>query len=158
MLIESYVVEFSEVKRCLASLKANDLVIVSENIFALRENEHSLPQDLLSDNTPQNHPEALLLVNKDYARNLILNDEAFEFLKQSHDVDNMRGVTLHLAFGSADLIQDLQQVAIRKNLDGLSIPTVGLEALLMAQQTQQKRFKENQSILKKSIGIYRKDM
>ena len=88
MLIESYVVEFSEVKRCLASLKANDLVIVSENIFALRENEHNLPQDLLSDNTPQNHP----------------------------------------------------------------------GALLMTQQTQQKRYKENQSILKKSIGIYRKDM
>jgi hypothetical protein len=37
MLIESYVVGFSEVKRCLASLRQSDFVIVSENIFILKE-------------------------------------------------------------------------------------------------------------------------
>ena len=63
MLIESYVVEFKEVKKCISSLKADDFIIVSENIFVLSERE-SPSNDLLFDTTPENHPEALLLVNK----------------------------------------------------------------------------------------------
>ncbi len=58
MLIESYVVNFSEVKRCIASLQIDDFVIVSENIFALTEFATQPASDLLSDNTPVNHPEA----------------------------------------------------------------------------------------------------
>ena len=82
MLIESYVVEFKEVKKCISSLKADDFIIVSENIFVLSERE-SPSNDLLFDTTPENHPEALLLVNKEYAKNLLMNEEFFEFLKQS---------------------------------------------------------------------------
>ena len=37
MLIESSVVNFSEVKRCLSSLQIDDFIVVSENIFALTE-------------------------------------------------------------------------------------------------------------------------
>ena len=85
MLIESYVVEFKEVKKCISSLKADDFIIVSENIFVLSERE-SPSHDLLFDTTPENHPEALLLVNKEYAKNLLMNEEFFEFLKQSKNI------------------------------------------------------------------------
>ncbi len=61
MLIESYVIGFAEVKRCIASLRPNDFVVVSENIFMLRENATAQPVDLLADSTPSNHPEADLL-------------------------------------------------------------------------------------------------
>ena len=37
MLIESYVVEFKEVKNCVSSLRSDDFLIVSANIFALTE-------------------------------------------------------------------------------------------------------------------------
>ena len=57
MLIESYVVSFSEVKRCISSLQIDDFVIVSENIFALTETAVHHANDLLSDSTPANHPE-----------------------------------------------------------------------------------------------------
>ena len=96
MLIESYVVNFSEVKRFLTSLQIEDFVVVSENIFALTEKQEPDVDDLLSDSTPVNHPEALLLVNKDYARNLIFNGDSFEFFKKSHDIQNLDGVSLHL--------------------------------------------------------------
>ncbi|NBV29446.1 hypothetical protein EBS02_10640, partial [bacterium] len=65
----SYIVEFKEVKRCIAGLDANDFIIVSENIFALSERSKD-SHDLLSNLTPNNHPEALLLVNKEYAKKL----------------------------------------------------------------------------------------
>jgi hypothetical protein len=109
MLIESYVVEFKEVKKCISSLRADDYIIVSENIFALTE-KVAVAKDLLSGSTPENHPEALLLVNKEYAKNLLMNEEFFEFLKQSHDIENMHGVTLHLAFANADLINELNSI------------------------------------------------
>ena len=80
MLIESYIVEFKEVKKCISSLKADDFVIVSENIFGLSEKAEPT-NDLLFDTTPENHPEALLLVNKEYAKNLLMNEEFFEFQK-----------------------------------------------------------------------------
>jgi len=113
---------------------------------------------LLAESTPDNHPEALLLVNKHYAKSLILNDDFFEFLKKSHNVDNLRGVTLHLAFASQEMIKDLTDVSAVKSIDGIKIKTVGLEALLLAQKNQQKRYQENQALFKKSIAIYRTDM
>ena len=158
MLIESYVVEFTEVKRCIASLRPEDFIVISENIFALTDKPSIPTNDLLAESTPDNHPEALLLVNKHYAKSLILNDDFFEFLKKSHNVDNLRGVTLHLAFASQEMIKDLTDVSAVKSIDGIKIKTVGLEALLLAQKNQQKRYQENQSLFKKSIAIYRTDM
>jgi hypothetical protein len=158
MLIESYVVEFTEVKRCIASLRPEDFIVISENIFALTDKPRIPTNDLLAESTPDNHPEALLLVNKHYAKSLILNDDFFEFLKKSHNVDNLRGVTLHLAFASQEMIKDLTDVSTVKSIDGIKIKTVGLEALLLAQKNQQKRYKDNQALFKKSIAIYRTDM
>jgi hypothetical protein len=158
MLIESYVVEFTEVKRCIASLRPEDFIVISENIFALTDKPSFPTNDLLAESTPDNHPEALLLVNKHYAKSLILNDDFFEFLKKSHNVDNLRGVTLHLAFASQEMIKDLTDVSAVKSVDGIKIKTVGLEALLLAQKNQQKRYQENQALFKKSIAIYRTDM
>jgi hypothetical protein len=158
MLIESYVVEFTEVKRCIASLRPEDFIVISENIFALTDKPSIPTNDLLAESTPDNHPEALLLVNKHYAKSLILNDDFFEFLKKSHNVDNLRGVTLHLAFASQEMIKDLTDVSAVKSIDGIKIKTVGLEALLLAQKNQQKRYQENQALFKKSIAIYRTDM
>ena len=158
MLIESYVVEFTEVKRCIASLRPEDFIVISENIFALTDKPSIPTNDLLAESTPDNHPEALLLVNKHYAKSLILNDDFFEFLKKSHNVDNLRGVTLHLAFASQEMIKDLTDVSAIKSIDGIKIKTVGLEALLLAQKNQQKRYQENQALFKKSIAIYRTDM
>ena len=158
MLIESYVVEFTEVKRCIASLSPEDFIVISENIFALTDKPSVPTNDLLAESTPDNHPEALLLVNKHYAKSLILNDDFFEFLKKSHNVDNLRGVTLHLAFASQEIIKDLTDVSAVKSVDGIKIKTVGLEALLLAQKNQNKRFQENQALFKKSIAIYRTDM
>jgi len=158
MLIESYVVEFTEVKRCIASLQPEDFIVISENIFALTDKPSVPTNDLLAESTPDNHPEALLLVNKHYAKSLILNDDFFEFLKKSHNVDNLRGVTLHLAFASQEMIKDLTDVSAVKSVDGIKIKTVGLEALLLAQKNQNKRYQENQTLFKKSIAIYRTDM
>ena len=158
MLIESYVVEFTEVKRCIASLRPEDFIVISENIFALTDKLTIPTNDLLFQSTPDNHPEALLLVNKHYAKSLILNDDFFEFLKKSHNVDNLRGVTLHLAFASHEMIKDLTDVSAVKSIDGIKIRTVGLEALLLAQKNQHKRYQENQALFKKSIAIYRSDM
>jgi len=158
MLIESYVVEFTEVKRCIASLRPEDFIVISENIFALTDKPSVPTNDLLAESTPDNHPEALLLVNKHYAKSLILNDDFFEFLKKSHNVDNLRGVTLHLAFASQEMIKDLTDVSAVKSVGGIKIKTVGLEALLLAQKNQQKRYQENQALFKKSIAIYRTDM
>jgi hypothetical protein len=158
MLIESYVVEFTEVKRCIASLRPEDFIVISENIFALTDKPSVPTNDLLAESTPDNHPEAMLLVNKHYAKSLILNDDFFEFLKKSHNVDNLRGVTLHLAFASQEMIKDLTDVSAVKSVDGIKIKTVGLEALLLAQKNQQKRYQENQALFKKSIAIYRTDM
>lgn len=114
MLIESYVVNFSEVKRCISSLQIDDFIVVSENIFALSEAPQPQVNDLLSDSTPVNHPEALLIVNKDYARSLIFNGESFDFLKRTHNIQNLDGVSLHLTFANADLIKDMQELAIKK--------------------------------------------
>jgi hypothetical protein len=82
MLIESYVVEFKEVKKCISSLRPDDFLIVSANIFALTE-RMSTTTDLLSDSTPENHPEALLLVNKEYAKNLLMNEDFFTLADSS---------------------------------------------------------------------------
>lgn len=153
MLIESYVVEFKEVKKCISSLRADDYIIVSENIFALTE-KVAVAKDLLSGSTPENHPEALLLVNKEYAKNLLMNEEFFEFLKQSHDIENMHGVTLHLAFANADLINELMKVAHQKNIDGIKVKSVNHQALLVAQIAQEKKYNDDRVILKKALSIY----
>lgn len=156
MLIESYVVSFSEVKRCISSLQIDDFVIVSENIFALSESSTPLVNDLLSDSTPVNHPEALLLVNKDYARSLIFNGESFDFLKKSHDIQNLNGVSLHLTFANSDLIKDMQELAVKKVIDGVFVKCMSHQTLLAIQQVQRQRYQDNQSALKKAIAIYTK--
>lgn len=156
MLIESYVVSFSEVKRCISSLQIDDFVIVSENIFALSESSTPLVNDLLSDSTPVNHPEALLLVNKDYARSLIFNGESFDFLKKSHDIQNLNGVSLHLTFANSDLIKDMQELAVKKVIDGVFVKCMSHQTLLAIQQVQRQRYQDNQTALKKAITIYTK--
>jgi hypothetical protein len=156
MLIESYIVSFSEVKRCISSLQIDDFVIVSENIFALSESSTPLVNDLLSDSTPVNHPEALLLVNKDYARSLIFNGESFDFLKKSHDIKNLNGVSLHLTFVNSDLIKDMQELAVKKVIDGVFVKCMIHQTLLAIQQVQRQRYQDNQSALKKAITIYTK--
>ena len=153
MLIESYVVEFKEVKKCISSLKADDFIIVSENIFVLSERE-SPSHDLLFDTTPENHPEALLLVNKEYAKNLLMNEEFFEFLKQNNNIKNMNGVTLHLAFANLDLITELSKVGQQKLIDGIKVKSVNHESLLVAQSQQEKKYKDDKAILKKALSLY----
>jgi len=156
MLIESYVVSFSEVKRCISSLRIEDFVIVSENIFAISESMHSPMNDLLADSTPVNHPEALLLVNKDYARSLIFNGESFDFLKKSHDIKNLNGVSLHLTFANPDLIQDMQELAVKKVIDGVFVKCMSHQTLLAIQQVQRQRYQDNQVAMKKAISIFTK--
>ena len=158
MLIESYVVSFSEVKRCISSLQIDDFVIVSENIFALSESSMPTVDDLLSDSTPVNHPEALLLVNKDYARSLIFNGESFDFLKKSHDIQNLNGVSLHLTFANSDLIKDMQELAVKKVIDGVFVKCMSHQTLLAIQQVQRQRYQDNQIALKKAITIYTKSL
>ncbi len=158
MLIESYVVGFSEVKRCLSSLRQGDFVVVSENIFMLKERSDTLPQDLLSASTPENHPEALIVINKNYAKDLIMDSDAFAFRKPSNDVPNLEGVTLHLSFAGLDLIDDLLELSKARSVDGIPVRTATMEAILLAKQNQKKRFEEHQEILKKSVSVYRKDM
>ncbi len=158
MLIESYVIGFSEVKRCLSSLKQGDFVVISENIFMLKEKSNALPQDLLSTNTPENHPEALIVINKNHAKDLIMDSDAFAFRKPSNDVPNLEGVTLYLSFAGSDLIDDLLVLSKAGNVDGISVRTATMEAILLAKQNQKKRFEEHQEILKKSVSVYRKDM
>ena len=156
MLIESYVVNFTEVKRCISSLQIDDFVIVSENIFALTEASIPPVNDLLSESTPINHPEALLLVNKDYARSLIFNGASFDFLKKSHDIKNLNGVSLHLTFANPDLIKDMQELAVKKVIDGVFVKCMSHQTLLAIQQVQRQRYQDNQSALKKAIAIYTK--
>jgi hypothetical protein len=158
MLIESYVIGFAEVKRCIASLRPNDFVVVSENIFMLRENAAALPDDLLSSSTPSNHPEAMLIINKNYAKDLILDSDAFAFRKPQVDVDNLAGVTLHLCFAGDDLLDDLIGSAKSVSIDGISVKTVTAQGVLLAKQQQQKRFEEHQEVLRRSLAVFRKDM
>jgi hypothetical protein len=158
MLIESYVIGFAEVKRCIASLRPNDFVVVSENIFMLRENAAALPDDLLSSSTPSNHPEAMLIINKNYAKDLILDSDAFAFRKPQVDVDNLAGVTLHLCFAGDDLLDDLIGSAKSASIDGVSVKTVTAQGVLLAKQQQQRRFEEHQEVLRRSLAVFRKDM
>ena len=158
MLIESYVIGFAEVKRCIASLRPNDFVVVSENIFMLRENAAALPDDLLSSSTPSNHPEAMLIINKNYAKDLILDSDAFAFRKPQVDVDNLAGVTLHLCFAGDDLLDDLIGSAKSASIDGVSVKTVTAQGVLLAKQQQQRRFDEHQEVLRRSLAVFRKDM
>jgi hypothetical protein len=134
MLIESYVIGFAEVKRCIASLRPNDFVLVRENIFMLRENVAALPNDLLSSSTPSNHPEAMLIINKNYPKDLILDSDAFAFRKPSNDVPNLAGVTLHLAFAGPDLLDDLMAGAKAASVDGIQFKTITAQGVLLAKQ------------------------
>lgn len=118
MLIESYVIGFAEVKRCIASLRSNDFVLVSENIFMLRENPAALPNDLLSSSTPSNHPEAMLIINRNYDKDLIIGSYAFG--KPSNDMPNLTGVMLHLAFASSELLDGLMAVKKPTKAEGVN--------------------------------------
>ena len=154
MLIESYVVEFKEIKKCLEGMAIDDFCLISENIFSLSENMKPIQQDLLFEHTPANHPEVMLLVSKDFAKTLILNDDSFEFLKKSHDINNLSGVTLHLSFANSELINELRAVSKKKTIDGIVINHASHEALLMTKLEIEKKYKDNISILNKSISIY----
>lgn len=156
MLIESYVVNFSELKRCLSSLQVDDFIVVSENIFGLTEAPLPPVDDLLSDSTPVNHPEALVLVNKDYARSLIFNGESFDFLKKSHDIKNLHGVNLHLTFANSDLIKDMQELAVKRVIDGVFVKCISHQSLLAIQQVQRQKYQDNLVALTKAISIYTK--
>ena len=156
MLIESYVVNFSEVKRCISSLQIDDFIVVSENIFALSEAPQPQVNDLLSDSTPVNHPEALLIVNKDYARSLIFNGESFDFLKRTHNIQNLDGVSLHLTFANSDLIKDMQELAIKKVVDGVFVKSMSHQSLLAIQQVQRQKYQDNLATLSKALSIYTK--
>ena len=156
MLIESYVVNFSEVKRCLSGLQVDDFIVVSENIFGLTEAPLPPVDDLLSDSTPVNHPEALVLVNKDYARSLIFNGESFDFLKKSHDIKNLHGVNLHLTFANSDLIKDMQELAVKRVIDGVFVKCISHQSLLAIQQVQRQKYQDNLVALTKAISIYTK--
>ena len=154
MLIESYVVEFKEIKKCLESMRTDDFCLVSENIFSLSEISKTIEHDLLFEHTPVNHPEVMLLISKEYAKSLILNDDSFEFLKKSHDINNLSGVTLHLSFANTDLICELRLLSKKKTIDGIAIHHINHEALLMAKQEIDKKYKDNLTLLSKSIEIY----
>ncbi len=156
MLIESYVVNFSEVKRCISSLQIDDFIVVSENIFALTEAPQPQRNELLSGSTPVNHPEALLIVNKDYARSLIFNGESFDFLKRTHNIKNLDGVSLHLTFANSDLIKDMQELAVKKVVDGVFVKCMNHQALLAIQQVQRQKYQDNQATLSKALSIYTK--
>lgn len=156
MLIESYVVNFSEVKRCISSLQIDDFIVVSENIFALTEAPQPQVNDLLTDSTPVNHPEALLIVNKDYARSLIFNGESFDFLKRTHNIQNLDGVSLHLTFANSDLIKDMQELANKKVVDGVFVKCMSHQSLLAIQQVQRQKYQDNLATLSKALSIYTK--
>ena len=84
-----------------------------------------------------------------------MNEDFFTFLKQSHDIKNLNGVTLHLAFANPDLISELMKVANQKIIDGVKVKSVIHESLLVAQISQERKYKDDQSILKKALSIYR---
>jgi hypothetical protein len=158
MIIESYVVNFAEFKRCIASLLSSDFVLVSENIFMLQENTDHMPEDLLSGSTPSNHPEVMLIINKNYAKDLIFDSHAFSFRKPSNVVPNLEGVTLHLSFSGQDLLDDLLAGAKNSSVDGIPVTTITAQGVLLARQLQEKRFEEHQQVLKRSMAVFRKDM
>jgi hypothetical protein len=81
--------------------------------------------------------------------NIYIVNGIFTHLNKSGRVDNLKGVTLHLAFANHDLLQDLLSVATKKLIDSVPFKTVGHEALLLAQMNQKKRYQDNQAILKK---------
>jgi hypothetical protein len=83
-----------------------------------------------------------------------MNEEFFEFLKQSHDIQNLNGVTLHIAFANAGLIQELSLVSKQKLVDGIKVKIVSHESLLVAQRNQDKKYKDDKVIFKKAISIY----
>ncbi len=83
-----------------------------------------------------------------------MNEEFFEFLKQSHNIKNMAGVILHLAFANPDLISELLKVAQQKLIDGIKVKSINHESLLVAQSTQDKKYKDDKAILKKALTLY----
>jgi hypothetical protein len=95
---------------------------------------------------PSNHPEAMLIINKNYAKDLILDSDAFAFRKPSNDVPNLAGVTLHLAFAGPDLLDDLMAGAKAASVDGVQVKTITAQGVLLARQQQQKRFEEHQEV------------
>jgi hypothetical protein len=58
-------------------MKMEDFCLISENIFSLSKITKPIEHDLLFEHTPANHPEVMLLVNKEYVQSLILNDDSF---------------------------------------------------------------------------------
>ena len=120
----------------------------------MSEREKKQSNDLLFESTPENHPQALLLVNKEYAKNLLMNEESFEFLKKSYDIKIMNGVTLHLAFANPDLISEILKVAQPKMIDGIPGKSISHQLLIVKQNAQEKKYKDDKLILRKALSIY----
>jgi len=61
---------------------------------------------------------------------------------------------LHLSFANSELINELRVVSKKKTIDGIVINHASHEALLMTKLEIEKKYKDNLSILNKSISIY----
>jgi len=65
-------------------------------------------------------------------------------------------VSLHLTFANSDLIKDMQELSVKKVIDGVFVKCMSHQTLLAIQQVQRQRYQDNQSALKKAISIYTK--
>jgi hypothetical protein len=59
-----------------------------------------------------------------------------------------------LTFANPDLIKDMQELAVKRVVDGVSVKWISHQILLAIQQVQRQRFEDNQVALKRAISIY----
>jgi hypothetical protein len=72
-------------------------VVVSENIFMLRDEAAAVLNDLLSNSSPSNLPETILIINKDDVKDLMMDSDAFVFRKPHVVLYQYFLKTLHLS-------------------------------------------------------------
>jgi hypothetical protein len=65
-------------------------------------------------------------------------------------------VSLHLTFANPDLILDMQELAVKKVIDGVFVKCMSHQTLLAIQQVQRQRYQDNQIAMKKAISIFTK--
>jgi hypothetical protein len=97
--------------------------------------EDRQPMDLLADSTPSNHPATMLIMNNHYAKDLVLDSDAFAFSKPSNEVPNLAGVTLHLAFAAEDLLDDLIASSKNASIESVSVKSVTAQSVLLARSS-----------------------
>ena len=56
-------------------------MVVSENIFMLRDEAAAVLNDLLSSSSPSNLPETILIINKDDVKDVTMGSDTFVFRK-----------------------------------------------------------------------------